>query len=513
MLTCAQNEAQMMNLSIIDDFNEIAPTLIKTKETQKVFRIFSDFSNSETYNSENCNQNYNRNKYSLPYKNVKFTANNDYTHAILINKAMPKLTIPKENVIGFSVEPPYYLGINNEFIEYAKENIGAYYIGSLKHNETVLTKPFVSHIGYVWHASFQKISPPKTELMSIIFSDKKETPGQQYRHALVHAILKTNLPIDIFGRGCQYLSCNDSRIKGEFNESQPYYTYKYTIAIENFALDHYVSEKFIDPLTLNTVPLYYGASCADTDFPNQFIRLSGNIKEDMELIEFATICSNGMELTEINRLTTWKKFNLVEHLKELYNIEDDEKPKTIGIPLGMMCTSAYSLDFAHLRTFSFPFDWNQLAISTMLEILNLPNCNKDVELYYSNMFHSLNEDNRDIISNSWFPHDKNDQETILRYTRRTIRLNEIIRDSTDHLVFMTYFGSYLETNHANFLILQDAVLSQSVSKKITFFCFAALQNECYDEKTNTFYWMITRAEFENDADFHQRIGARMIELL
>ncbi len=321
ILTCTPNEANNEEISIINnviDNRILTPTLIQLQDTKKIFRIFSDFASSEI-----CHRGYNKNKDSLEYNNIVFTTNDDFTHAVIINKAMPKLAIPKENVIGFSCEPPYYLGMNNEFIEYAKKNISAYYMGDLKHNSKILPKPFIKHIGYVWHASLQQTLFPKIGFMSIIFSDKKETPGQQYRHQLVQAILKTDLPIDIFGRGCKSLFEQDNRVKGEFHTSEPYQNYKFTIAIENFALSHYVSEKFIDPLTFNTVPLYYGASCMDVDFSNQFIRLCGDITKDMELINFVITHSNNLKLAEIDHFKVWKTFSLVEHLKSLYNLLDE----------------------------------------------------------------------------------------------------------------------------------------------------------------------------------------------
>jgi len=141
---------------------------------------------------------------------------------------MPNLTIPKKNVIGFSTEPPFYLGLTNKFINYARKYIGKYYIGDLNHNNSKLKSPFVSHIGYIWHAAFQHEISPKVELMSIIFSNKKETPGQKYRHTLVTEILNSDLPIHIFGRGCRNSNSSDERVKGSFEGDEPYKNYKFT---------------------------------------------------------------------------------------------------------------------------------------------------------------------------------------------------------------------------------------------------------------------------------------------
>ena len=54
-------------------------------------------------------------------------------------------------------------------------------------------------------------------------SRKNQAPGHIYRHYLVKEILKTNLPIDIWGNGCiYYKNIKDNRIKGDFKEIEPY---------------------------------------------------------------------------------------------------------------------------------------------------------------------------------------------------------------------------------------------------------------------------------------------------
>ena len=41
-------------------------------------------------------------------KKYYFTDDNDFTHAIIMNNAMPDLNIQKENVIGLAFEPIYF---------------------------------------------------------------------------------------------------------------------------------------------------------------------------------------------------------------------------------------------------------------------------------------------------------------------------------------------------------------------------------------------------------------------
>ena len=106
-----------------------------------------------------------------------FTNDEDYTHAVILNTAMPDLKVPKERVIGLAFEPPYYLGLTNQSVEYAMRNIGRYYIGECRG----LPAPFFEGYGFMWH-----ITPPlkselrekgKTKWMSIMISNKVQAPG------------------------------------------------------------------------------------------------------------------------------------------------------------------------------------------------------------------------------------------------------------------------------------------------------------------------------------------------
>ena len=89
-----------------------------------IIKIFSDFCDSTTckMNFEKICHSNNLDFYGLN-KKVYITDENDYTHAIILNKAMPKLNIPKQNVIGLAFEPFELLNINQEFINYSQKNI------------------------------------------------------------------------------------------------------------------------------------------------------------------------------------------------------------------------------------------------------------------------------------------------------------------------------------------------------------------------------------------------------
>lgn len=240
-------------------------------------KFFSSFCSSE-----DCKRNYESVNHSYLYdfygKDYIFTCDDDYTHAIILNTAMPTLNIPKENVLGFAFEPYPYLGLTVQFIEYAVTYIGKYFIGDC-HD---LPPPFIEHFGYMWYTSHPKDIWFKPKLMSIVFSHKCDAPGHIYRHELVKSIIKYDLPIDIYGYGCSMYT--SSKLKGAFEHNEPYEDYMFSICIENFQSNHYFSEKIIIPLLFNCNPIYLGCKNIHQYF-NSILMLNGNLNHDLNYIQ------------------------------------------------------------------------------------------------------------------------------------------------------------------------------------------------------------------------------------
>jgi len=238
----------------------------------------------------------------------------EFSHVIIINTAMPEIpaTIPKSNVIGLAFEPPFYLGMTIAFVEYASKYIGRYFIG----NSAGLPPPFVEHYSYMWHMPILHHIPTKTNWCSLIFSDKKHAPGHKYRHEMVKSILRTKLPIDIYGRGCKYFAyLGDSRIKGEFQETEPYESYMFHVCIENFQTNEYFSEKIINPLLSSTIPIYWGCHHIESHFPDMVIRLTGNSMNDIGLLRSC-----------FNNPFAFRKQIPVEYVKEKINFLRNIRP-------------------------------------------------------------------------------------------------------------------------------------------------------------------------------------------
>ena len=218
--------------------------------------------------------------------NILFTTEDDYTHVIILNTAMPNINrnVPKENVLGLACEPIEFLNITQEFVEYAKKYIGNYFIGSKHH----LPKPFIERFAFMWfyppikYVNTNKSSLAKTKIMSIVLSNKCMAPGHVYRHVLVENILKHHLPIDVYGRGAKRYA-NNAFVKGEFKDVEPYHDYCFTICIENHLSNDYISEKFMNPMMCSCMPVYIGAKNISNYF-NHFISLTGDVKTDINIL-------------------------------------------------------------------------------------------------------------------------------------------------------------------------------------------------------------------------------------
>jgi hypothetical protein len=154
-------------------------------------------------------------------------------------------------------------------------------------------------------------------------------------------ILKTNLPIDIFGRGCafylhsQHPSHSDRRIRGRFQTDEPYKEYQYTIAIENFTSVAYVSEKCVNPLLCGTKVVYFGASNVNQIFASvqqEIVLLTGNLSQDIQYIRSlyylwsnpiltaSSLLSDPRSTEQENIAKVKHRVNILNHLPALFDL-------------------------------------------------------------------------------------------------------------------------------------------------------------------------------------------------
>jgi hypothetical protein len=157
--------------------------------------------------------------------------------------------------------------------------------------------------------------------MSIIVSEKSllvNAVGYNYRKEILSYILNSDLPIDIYGRICKFITNqNDERIKGEFEAYEPYENYQFHICIENFRTNAYISEKVINPLMTNTVPIYLGCRNIDTYFGDNVIQMSGNLNQDIILINDIVIHPEKYQ-KNIDLEFIKSKTSLIQNIKEIF---------------------------------------------------------------------------------------------------------------------------------------------------------------------------------------------------
>lgn len=244
-------------------------------------KIFCPFASSES-----CKKTYERINYAAELgfygenKKIYITSDNNYTHAIIINTVMPKLNIPKKNVVGLAFEPIKFLKLTPEFVNYAIKHVGKYLIG----DAVGLPPLFVPHFSYMWHSRPPTEITTKQRLMSIVVSNKMVAPGHIYRHALIKEIIKHRLPIDIYGSGSNKYSYYNT-VRGWFEDAEPYVNYWFSVCIENYQSSHYFSEKIITPLLHNCMPIYHGCVNIDAYFDSDnVIKLTGRIQDDIQLL-------------------------------------------------------------------------------------------------------------------------------------------------------------------------------------------------------------------------------------
>ena len=256
------------------------------------------------YFSDETNPNFSL--HTLNYDKQPIEVYDENTLFVLFNTAQRDFSgVPLSHVVGFSLEPNMFLGLNAGHLDFIRKYCSAYFLG----DASSFGEPFRS--SYCFLAGYRKDyiteNCDKTSVMSLMLSYKREAPGHRYRRELADAILCSTLPVDIMGTGAEALRDqypNDVRIKGAFVGSELYQHYEYTIAIENVCESDYISEKYTNAIAHNTIPLYLGCPRLKEYFgENAAIFLTGEVKRDMEII--GAICmnprSNQIDLSNANR--------------------------------------------------------------------------------------------------------------------------------------------------------------------------------------------------------------------
>lgn len=231
--------------------------------------------------------------YDDPHDYIEFVDEHEpYTHVFLMNHVMPNIpsNIPRENVIGMSYEPNAlsHRLMHPRVLEFIKDRVSRYFIPQ-EHPQLTLPQFSVHHTFLATNCMYadNNMHTPKTKFMSFILSEKTWLSAHRYRHDLLDAIMKTNLPIDVYGAGGKRYQ-GDPRYKGPFagdDNHTPFDSYKFHIAIENTREEYYISEKYTKPLLNGCIPVYLGCPKIEEIFGERCcIYLSGDLDRDMSML-------------------------------------------------------------------------------------------------------------------------------------------------------------------------------------------------------------------------------------
>jgi hypothetical protein len=166
-------------------------------------------------------------------------------------------------------------------------------------DNTILSHGYLGwYFQHDWQFLSQLPVPQKTRSMSCIASDLTQLKGHRLRAGFVNLLRNHKNPIDIFGRGADYLP---DKLEGLL-------PYRFSIAIENTSAPHYFTEKINDCFLAYTVPVYYGCKNIGKYFPaGSFINI--DITEPQKAIR---------KIEEIIENNDWEeRLSAVQEAREL----------------------------------------------------------------------------------------------------------------------------------------------------------------------------------------------------
>ena len=144
-------------------------------------------------------------------------------------------------------------------------------------------------------------NPNKTKLVSLIASDKNSLDGHKLRHQVVEEIKKNDFKVDVMGR--KYRPIRDT--------SEGLVNYRFSVVIENSKQKSYFTEKLIDALICETIPIYWGAPNIGNFFDEDgIIQCSslGDILNALDSIKFEDYCKL-MEVIKKNKWTAQNQYS------------------------------------------------------------------------------------------------------------------------------------------------------------------------------------------------------------
>ncbi|NOY40506.1 MAG: hypothetical protein GXP26_01535 [Planctomycetes bacterium] len=115
----------------------------------------------------------------------------------------------------------------------------------------------------------------KSKPMSLIASGKRKLAGHRMRHEVASWINETGADVELLGRAFTPFDKKEDGLA----------PYRFSVIIENCQEPGYFSEKLMDCLLCNTIPIYWGAPDIDRYFNTKGMVICKNAKEMRNAIE------------------------------------------------------------------------------------------------------------------------------------------------------------------------------------------------------------------------------------
>lgn len=125
-----------------------------------------------------------------------------------------------------------------------------------------------------WVPDWPNIDLRKYAMCSLIASGKTKQPGHKLRHVIAGWCRETGQDVDIMGRGYKPFA----------EKSDGLAPYRYSIVIENAREQNYFTEKLIDALLCNTVPIYWGCPNIGDFLDTDAMMICDNISDLQRMI-------------------------------------------------------------------------------------------------------------------------------------------------------------------------------------------------------------------------------------
>lgn len=190
------------------------------------------------------------------YRDLQFTAGEDYDYSIVFNfpRNLSAIKTPPHKTFGLLLEPPEIINLMYGQWKHARTVPGVQDMYSFS---TASPFPYMPGLGFCSTEPNTRFVDPhdKSRVACMIASNKRFTPYHGKRHEVLRALMKSDLPIDFYGRGMP--PSDDPRVKGEIpprGKAPVLDLYRYVIDFEN-SPHGVVTDKYFDAVMRKSIPI------------------------------------------------------------------------------------------------------------------------------------------------------------------------------------------------------------------------------------------------------------------